>query len=396
MKTRTILLTALLSCAASLPAQERGYQFTDVVSLKATPVKNQASTGTCWCFATTSFMESELLRMGKGEYDLSEMFIVRQKYMNQLEDNYLRRGNGNINQGSLAHTWKNAYLQVGIVPEEAYHGINYQSEKHNHYEMVNYIYALANAAVKMKQRSPEYYKLMDNLFDTYLGKLPEKFTYQGKEYTATSFAESLGLNMDDYVELTSFTHKPYYSRFAPEVPDNWEHELMYNLPLDELMEVTDHALNHGYTVCWDGDVSEKGFSFKNGVAINPNVKKAEDLKGSDRERFEKLNAQEQREMLEEAYKFEKPCPEVNVTPEVRQQGYEAFVTTDDHLMHITGITKDQNGTKYYITKNSWGTERNAFGGYLNMSESYVRAKTIFIMVHKDAIPTAIKKKLGIK
>lgn len=396
MKTRTILLTALLSCAASLPAQERGYQFTDVVSLKTTPVKNQASTGTCWCFATTSFMESELLRMGKGEYDLSEMFIVRQKYMNQLEDNYFRRGNGNINQGSLAHTWKNAYLQAGIVPEEAYHGINYQSEKHNHYEMVNYIYALANAAVKMKQRSPEYYKLIDNLFDTYLGKLPEKFTYQGKEYTAKSFAESLGLNMDDYVELTSFTHKPYYSRFAPEVPDNWEHELMYNLPLDELMEVTDHALNHGYTVCWDGDVSEKGFSFKNGVAINPDVKKAEDLKGSDRERFEKLNAQEQREMLEEAYKFEKPCPEVNVTPEVRQQGYEAFVTTDDHLMHITGITKDQNGTKYYITKNSWGTERNAFGGYLNMSESYVRAKTIFIMVHKDAIPTAIKKKLGIK
>lgn len=396
MKTKTILLTALLSCAASLPAQERGYQFTDVVSLKTTPVKNQASTGTCWCFATTSFMESELLRMGKGEYDLSEMFIVRQKYMNQLDDNYFRRGNGNINQGSLAHTWKNAYLQAGIVPEEAYHGINYQSEKHNHYEMVNYIYALANAAVKMKQRSPEYYKLMDNLFDTYLGKLPEKFTYQGKEYTATSFAESLGLNMDDYVELTSFTHKPYYSRFAPEVPDNWEHELMYNLPLDELMEVTDHALNHGYTVCWDGDVSEKGFSFKNGVAINPDVKKAEDLKGSDRERFEKLNAQEQKEMLEEAYKFEKPCPEVNVTPEVRQQGYEAFVTTDDHLMHITGITKDQNGTKYYITKNSWGTERNAFGGYLNMSESYVRAKTIFIMVHKDAIPTAIRKKLGIK
>lgn len=396
MKTRTILLTALLSCAASLPAQERGYQFTDVVSLKTTPVKNQASTGTCWCFATTSFMESELLRMGKGEYDLSEMFIVRQKYMNQLEDNYFRRGNGNINQGSLAHTWKNAYLQVGIVPEEAYHGINYQSEKHNHYEMVNYIYALANAAVKMKQRSPEYYKLIDNLFDTYLGKLPEKFTYQGKEYTATSFAESLGLNMDDYVELTSFTHKPYYSRFAPEVPDNWEHERMYNLPLDELMEVTDHALNHGYTVCWDGDVSEKGFSFKNGVAINPDVKKAEDLKGSDRERFEKLNAQEQKEMLEEAYKFEKPCPEVNVTPEVRQQGYEAFVTTDDHLMHITGITKDQNGTKYYITKNSWGTERNAFGGYLNMSESYVRAKTIFIMVHKDAIPSAIRKKLGIK
>lgn len=396
MKTKTFTLALLLGCSTALQAQESGYQFTTVASQKATPVKNQASTGTCWCFAATSFMESELLRMGKGEYDLSEMFIVRQKYWNQLEDNYYRRGNGNVGQGSLSHTWKNAFKQVGIVPEEVYHGINYDSDRHNHNEMVSYINALGSTAVKKRHRSPEYYKLVNHLFDTWLGELPDKFTYQGKEYTAQTFAASLGLNMDDYVELTSFTHKPYYEMFAPEVPDNWENERMYNLPLDELMQVTDHALMNGYTVCWDGDVSEKGFSFKNGVAINPVLKKVEDLSGTDRARFEKLNREEQKEMLEEAFKFEKPCPEVKVTPEVRQAGYESFKTTDDHLMHLTGIVKDQNGTKYYITKNSWGTERNKFGGYLNMSESYVRAKTVYIMVHKDALPKDIKKKLGIR
>lgn len=389
---RTLFLTCSLALS-TLGAFAQGYQFKDVTRIAATPVKNQASTGTCWCFATVSFMESELLRMGKGTYDLSEMFIVRQKYMNQLQDNYIRKGRGNIGQGSLAHTFVNAFNQVGIVPEEVYKGINYDSDRHNHSEMVKYIKAIATTAVDMKKRSPEYYKIIDNLFDTYLGKLPEKFTYNGKEYTPKTFAASLGLNMDDYVEITSFTHHPYYKEFEVEVPDNWEHAKMYNLPLDEMMEVADYALTNGYTVCWDGDVSEKGFSFKNGVAINPEVKKVDDYSTTDRARFEKMD---EKERLEEVYKFERPFPEVNVTPEVRQAGYESFVTTDDHLMHLTGIAKDQNGTKYYITKNSWGTERNTFGGYLNMSESFVRAKTIFIMVHKDAIPKAIKSKLGIK
>ena len=389
---KTFILSCMLAFSVST-AFGQGYQFTEVVTVPATPVKNQAATGTCWCFATTSFMESELLRMGKGTYDLSEMFIVRQKYMNQLQDNYLRRGNGNIGQGSLSHTFMNAYRQVGIVPEEVYTGINYDSERHNHSEMVRYMHAIADVAVKTKQRSPEYDKLIANLFDTYLGKLPEKFTYKGKEYTPKSFAESLGLNMDDYIELTSFTHHPYYVKFDVEVPDNWEHSLMYNLPLDEMMETVDYDLLNGYTVCWDGDVRAKGFSLTNGVAINPDVKKVEDLSNTDRARFEKLG---EKERLEEVFKFERPYPEIKVTPEVRQAGFESFVTTDDHLMHVTGITKDQNGTKYYITKNSWGTDRNKFGGYLNMSESFVRAKTIYVMVHKDAIPKAIKIKLGIK
>lgn len=382
-----------LLAASAMTASAQGYQFTDVCRVPVTPVKNQASTGTCWCFATTSFMEAELLRMGKGTYDLSEMFIVRQKYMNQLQDNYLRHGHGNIGQGSLSHTFMRAFDQVGIVPEEVYTGINYDSDRHNHSELVKYIKVIADAAVQMRHRSPEYFKLVDSLLDIYLGKLPEKFTYQGKEYTPKSFAASLGLDMSDYVELTSFTHQPYYKPFEVEVTDNWEHAKMYNLPLDEFIEVTDYALKNGFSVCWDGDVSEKGFSFKNGVAINPEVKKVDDYSTTDRARFEKMD---EKGRMEEAYKFEQPFPEIKVTPEVRQEGYEAFVTTDDHLMHLTGIVKDQNGTKYYVTKNSWGTERNTFGGYLNMSESYVRAKTIYIMVHKDALPKALRSKLGIK
>ena len=390
---KLLISVAVFAFAIASFAQAPGYEFTTVVSHKATPVKDQSSTGTCWCFATASFMESELLRMGKGEYDLSEMFIVRQKYMNQMEDNYLRRGKGNIGEGSLAHTFKNAYKQVGIVPEEAYSGLIDGNKEHNHGALSRYFKALVDANIASKKRTPQYYALINNLFDTYLGKLPEKFTYKGKEYTPQSFTESLGLNMDDYIELTSFTHKPYYEMFSPEVPDNWENQPMYNLPLDELIETIDYALNKGYTVCWDGDVSEQGFSFKNGGAINPQVEDVKDYSTTDRARFESMPKYQR---LDEVFKFEHPYPEIAVTPEIRQEGYEKFVTTDDHLMHITGIAKDQNGTKYYITKNSWGAESNKSGGYLNMSESYVRAKTICVMVHKDSLPKELKQKLGIR
>lgn len=390
---KLLISVAVFAFAIASFAQAPGYEFTTVVSHKATPVKDQSSTGTCWCFATASFIESELLRMGKGEYDLSEMFIVRQKYMNQMEDNYLRRGKGNIGEGSLAHTFKNAYKQVGIVPEEAYSGLIDGNKEHNHGALSRYFKALVDANIASKKRTPQYYALINNLFDTYLGKLPEKFTYKGKEYTPQSFTESLGLNMDDYIELTSFTHKPYYEMFSPEVPDNWENQPMYNLPLDELIETIDYALNKGYTVCWDGDVSEQGFSFKNGIAINPQVEDVKDYSTTDRARFEKMPKYQR---MDEVFKFEHPYPEINVTPEIRQDGYEKFVTTDDHLMHITGIVKDQNGTKYYITKNSWGAESNKSGGNLNMSESYVRAKTICVMVHKDSLPKELKKKLGIQ
>ncbi|RXE61269.1 aminopeptidase [Muribaculaceae bacterium Isolate-004 (NCI)] len=389
MKHAVSFISLLL--AMSVSAQT--YDFTVTDSVAATPVKNQASSGTCWCFATASFLESELLRKGKGEHDLSEMFIVRQKLINQLNDNYLRRGRGNIGQGSLSHTFLNAYNQVGIVPEEVYSGINYDSPRHNHGEMMAMLEAVAGVALKAKKRSPQYDAMVKSVLDTYLGSLPETFTYRGKTYTPESFAESLGINTSDYVELTSFTHHPYYEAFELEVPDNWEHARQYNLPLDELMDVIDGALRSGYSVCWDGDVSERGFRFANGVAINPDVRDLSRYSAADSAVFAPLT---EAQRLDSVMTFSRPYLEIVVTPEVRQEGFESFVTTDDHLMHLTGLAKDQNGTKYYVTKNSWGTDRNGFGGYLNMSESFVRAKTIYVMLHKDALPAALRKRLGIR
>lgn len=386
-------VTTFASLLIAMSVSAQTYDFTVTDSVAVTPVKNQASSGTCWCFATTSFVESELLRKGKGEHDLSEMFIVRQKLLNQLNDNYLRRGRGNIGQGSLSHTFLNAYNQVGIVPEEVYSGINYDSPRHNHGEMMAMLEAVAGVAVKAKKRSPQYDKIVNNVLDTYLGPVPETFTYHGKTYTPKSFAASLGIDPSDYVELTSFTHHPYYEAFELEVPDNWEHARQYNLPLDELMEVIDGALRGGYSVCWDGDVSERGFQFRHGAAINPDVKDLSRYSASDSAAFASLT---EAQRLDSVFAFRRPYPEIVVTPEIRQEGFETFVTTDDHLMHLTGLAKDQNGTKYYVTKNSWGTDRNDFGGYLNMSESFVRAKTIYVMMHKDALPTALRKRLGIR
>ena len=386
-------VTTLASLLLAMSVSAQTYDFTVTDSVAVTPVKNQASSGTCWCFATTSFVESELLRKGNGEHDLSEMFIVRQKLLNQLNDNYLRRGRGNIGQGSLSHTFLNAYNQAGIVPEEGYSGINYDSPRHNHGELMAMLEAVAGVAVKAKKRSPQYDKIVSNVLDTYLGPVPETFTYRGKTYTPKSFAASLGIDPSDYVELTSFTHHPYYEAFELEVPDNWEHARQYNLPLDELMEVIDGAIKNGYSVCWDGDVSERGFQFRHGAAIIPDVKDLSRYSAADSAAFAPLT---EAQRLDSVFAFRRPYPEIVVTPEIRQEGFETFVTTDDHLMHITGLAKDQNGTKYYVTKNSWGTDRNDFGGYLNMSESFVRAKTIYVMMHKDALPSALRKRLGIR
>lgn len=379
-----------LFCFVSLSGQ--GYIFTDVVRNPATPVKNQANSGTCWSYATAAFLESELLRLGKGEFDLSEIFVVRQNYINRMNDNYLRRGNGNLGQGSLAHMFTKIVKEHGIVPQEVYSGINYDSPVNNHKEVNKFVNAISAATVELKQRSPEYNKLVNALFDIYFGEVPQQFSYKGKEYTPSGFASYLGLDMDNYVEITSFTHIPFYKKSTIEVPDNWDHAQFYNVPLDEFMQIIDHALTKGYTVCWDGDVSERGFSHANGVAINPEINDLSFMIGEDRARFEKLSVDDK---YAEVYKFKEIFPEVNVTPEIRQAGYESFTTTDDHLMLLTGIVKDQKGNKYYITKNSWGTERNKFGGYLNMSESFLRAKSISVMVHIESIPTEIRNKLGL-
>ncbi|MDQ1332978.1 MAG: hypothetical protein QG576_1013 [Bacteroidota bacterium] len=376
--------------ASQPPEKAEGYIFTPVIDLKATSVKDQAATGTCWCFATTSFIESELLRMGLGEYDLSEMYVVRENYIDKLKDNYLRRGEGNIDQGSLSHDWMRVFSEHGIMPDDVYPGINYGAPKHNHSELQEFISAVAAIPVQRKNESGQYHNIVDAVLDTYLGKVPESFPYKGVTYTPKSFASSIGINPDDYIEITSFTHFPFYKQGILEIKDNWSMARFYNVPLDELIGIMDYSFSQGYTVNWDGDVSESGFSHVKGYAVISSASPAKETQ-TERARLEKDTPGQAGTVSP----VSKPGPEINITQEIRQAGYENFTTTDDHLMHLTGIVKDQYGTRYYKTKNSWGTDRSVFGGYLNMSENYVRAKTLFIMVHKNAVPPAIKTKLDI-
>ena len=372
---KNLIFSAICAFAFSATAMAQAesapykYEFTIVKENPATPVKDQASTGTCWCFATNSFIESELLRTGKGEHDLSEMFVVRHNYVRRIKDNILRRGNGNIGPGSIAHMYIWVMKNVGIMPEEAYDGINYDSKRHNHGDLNTWVKSINATAVEMKKPLPE--EIVNGVLDAYLGKVPEKFTYQGKEYTVESFTKAMGLNADDYVEITSFTHHPFYEKVMVEVPDNWDYATMYNLPLDEMMQVIDNAINEGYTVAWDGDISEPGYAFRHFIAVNTkeDLRKQKDLKAK--------------------------AKEESVTQESRQYGFETFATVDDHLEHITGIAKDQDGVKYYKTKNSWGVDSNGTG-YHYLSEEYVKAKTISILVHKNSIPKAIRAKLGLK
>ena len=313
--------------------------------------------------------------MGKGEHDLSEMFTVRNNYNTRINDNFIRRGRGNIGPGSIAHMAINSIAQNGFLPQSVYNGINYDSPTHNHGELSMYMRAIVDASVKSKKRSPEYYELLESLFDTYLGEVPETFTYEDKEYTALSFRDELEFDCSQYVEITSFSHHPFYEKIQVEIPDNWDHQRMYNLPLDEFMSVIDYALENGYTIAWDGDCSEAGYDFANQIAILP---KDKSLKRDD--------VTKTKTVIEEVDQ---------VCQKYRQEGFENFTTTDDHLELIFGIAKDQNGVKYYNTKNSWGTDRNGTGLHY-MSEKFVRAKTIGILVHKNSIPKDIRKKLGIK
>ena len=306
--------------------------------------------------------------------------------MNQMEDNYLRRGKGNIGEGSLAHTFKNAYKQVGIVPEEAYSGLIDGNKEHNHGALSRYFKALVDANIASKKRTPQYYALINNLFDTYLGKLPEKFTYKGKEYTPKTFAESLGLNPDDYVSLTSYTHHPFYSQFAIEIQDNWRNGLSYNLPIDEFMAVMDNAVKKGYTFAWGSDVSEQGFT-RDGIAVMPDINKESELSGSDMARWTGLTTANKRQIM-----TTKPHPEIDVTQEMRQVAFDNWETTDDHGMVIYGIAKDQNGKEYFMVKNSWG-KSGKYNGIWYASKAFVAYKTMNILVHKDALPKEIAKKL---
>ena len=289
--------------------------------------------------------------------------------------NYVRyHGDASFSPGGSFEDIVYCYKNYGMVPQEIMPGIQYGDSLPNHNELDAVAEAYVQAIGKGKQSklTPVWKKGVTAIYDTYLGECPKEFTYKGKTYTPKTFAdEVLGLNMDDYVSLTSYTHHPFYQQFSIEVQDNWRNALSYNLPIDELMEVMNNALKNGYSVCWDGDVSHNGFSHPSGLAILP-TNNPEEMINAEIDKWTTLSAKDRERKMQS---FESPVPEMKVDDNKRQFTFNNRQTTDDHLMHITGITKDQNGTKYYITKNSWGTERNRFGGYLNMSESFVKAKT---------------------
>jgi len=371
-----------------------GFKFETVKALPVTSVKDQASSGTCWCFSTISFLESECIRLGHKDPDLelSRMFVVS----NAFADKAIKyiRVDGKLNYadgssfGDVLITMKNH----GIVPNEFMKGLNYGTERHKHGELVAGLKGYLDGILKNpnRQLTTAWFNGLKGILAAYLGPVPEKFTYKGKEYTPKTYLESLSINLDDYVDLVSWTHLPYYEEHPVEVEDNWRWESAYNLPLDEFMQIFDYAIENGYTIAWASDVSEVGFT-RDGIAVVPDmdaIKKASE-EGSDMANWVGPATPTGRA------KINGPVPELKVTAEMRQEGYDNKTTTDDHGMHIYGIAKDQNGTKYYMVKNSWG-ETGKYKGFWYVSETFVKYKTMDITVHKDAIPKEIKKKLGIK
>lgn len=373
------LLICFLMTVGTVAAEESGFKFKVLKELGATPVKHQSKTGTCWAFATNSFIESELLRMGKGEHNISEMFAVRMVYPQKIR-NYVRlHGKTQFGAGSLSGDLLRVVRRHGIVPESVYSGRHVGQSRHNHQEMDAVLKSALDALVSNKSRklSKAWPEAFEGILDAYLGKAPEYFFYRGKSYTPRSFADELGIQPEDYLEFTSYSHHPYYQKFSLKVPDNWAHNTYNNLPLEEFMMVVNSAIDGGFTLAWDGDVSEKSFHRDREVAILPK-KEWEDRTKKEKDDICKA-----------------PEPELEVTQKVRQEHYDNYTSGDDHLMHVTGTAVDQHGTKYYIVKNSWGTVDKENKGSIYMSESYFRSKAVSVLVHKDAVPAEIAAKLGL-
>lgn len=390
MNLKFILTAAALAVMSSAAfAQESPeYQFTTIKENPVTSVKNQNRSGTCWCFSALSFIESEILRTKGLETDLSEMFVVGKSYRDRAVKYVRLDGHLNFAAGSSFGDVLHVINDYGIVPQEAMHGMNYGSELPEQYELDAALkgYVSAIASNPNKKLTTAWVNGFDGIVEAYLGEYPETFTVGGTEYTPESYRDYLGINMDDYVNITSFTHHPFYEPFVIEVPDNWRWDTAYNLPMDEMMDVMFNAIENGYTIAWGSDVSETGFT-RNGLAVA--LGEAKTTTGSDQERWVgKADAPK------EEVKAALPV-EVTVTQEMRQEGYDRKTTTDDHGMHIYGLAKDQNGTKYFMVKNSWG-ESGKYKGIWYASETFVKYKTLNIVVHKDALPKNIAKKLGIK
>lgn len=375
-------------------AEGSEYALTKIAHLDATPVESQGITGTCWSFSALSFFESELIRKGNKNPDLlAEMYVVRKAYESKAEKFIRMDGKINFSEGGAFHDIPYVIKNYGIVPQEIYKGLNYGSETHDHSEMFAVLDGSVQGILNHSKSSRNglsstWMNAIHGILDAYFGKDVKEFEFKGKKYTPTSYAKAIGLNMDEYVSLTSFTNHTMYEKCHLAIPDNWAWGESYNVGLKDLFDACEHALKNGYTLAWGADVSEKGFSFKNGLAIVPEDPSTIEVKGKDNKNFSDAGADKA------SNAFITPQKELVITPEMRQQGYDQKTTTDDHGMHIVGLYKDQKGTRYLLVKNSWGTG-NYPKGYLYVSEHYFNYKTINIYLHKDGVSPSLKKKLNL-
>lgn len=404
MKRNFLIALALcftLSAAAQAPekapeqAPEEGYTFTDTHTLRTTPIKNQHRSGTCWCYSALTFLEGEILRAGGEEMHLSEMWIVRNSFMDKARKYVRLHGSLNFAEGGAAHDVTEGIKAHGIVPFEVYPGFNYGTDKPDFHELSVVLKAYLDGVISAGERSRKplstaWERGFNAILDEYFGPMPETFTYNGKEYTPQSFAASLPIDMNDYVDIASFTHHPYYTQFIMEVPDNWMWGTVYNVPMEEMMAVVDNALANGYPIEWATDVSEKGFSRTKAIGIIPEAD-LDGMDGSEAEKWGKLTEAEKEAAL---YKFEKPGKEKTITQEMRQTAFDNYETTDDHGMVIVGTAVDQIGNPYYKVQNSWDV-LPPYDGFFYFSRPFVEYKTISVMVNKNAIPKEIRKKLKI-
>jgi aminopeptidase C len=390
-----IFMTAALACLVSgtAIAQEKkdSVDFTVVKENKITSIKDQNQSGTCWAYSALGFIEAELLRMGKGEHDLCESFLVYNTYMDRADKAVRTHGDASFSQGGSFYDAIYCLEHYGMVPQTAMPapGELYGDSlfNFNQLDAVASAYVQAIAKGKQKKITLTWKNDLSNIYKNYFGELPKEFRHNGKTYTPQSYVKSLGLNPADYVSLTSYTHHPFYSKFILEIQDNWRWAESYNLPLDEFMEVMDHGVRNGYCFAWGSDVSEKGFDARKGVATVPANGKTNDKTGSDAARWTGDN-------FKGGAVINTGNDEMTITQELRQNGYDNWETTDDHGMVVYGIAKDKNGKEFFMVKNSWG-EYGPYKGMFYASKAFVAYKTMNIVIHKDALPKHIAKKLGL-
>ena len=403
MKNFLFALLALPACAFATdrmaPASDpgvvvpdsTGFKFTDVKVNPTTSVKDQNKSGTCWSFSATSFVEEDVMRRGGPELDLSEMFAVRNCYIDKAKKYMRTNGQNNFAAGGAALDVLYVADNYGVVPEDVYPGLNYGEDKHVHGELDAALKAYLDAIKRNPNRklSTAWLPGFVGILDAYLGPVPETFTVNGKTYTPQSYAQELGIKGDDFISLTSYTHHPFYENFAIEIPDNWLWGESFNVPMEEMKATVDNALDNGYTVCWSADVSERGFQWRNGFALLPEPKTGADLEGTELSRWVQLSDKDREDAT---YKIKGPVKEKQVTQESRQRTFDNYETTDDHGMVIVGYATDQEGNRYYKVKNSWDTNQ-VYNGYLYVSEPYFLEKTLSVLVNKDALPKSLAAKV---